>query len=67
MYVLIDRKSVNGCETQNSCDSISQLMMQLKLVKSEADEDRYMAEIREDVAQQRRIENLLQGTNVIIY
>ena len=45
MYVAIERRPVNGCEIQNSCDSRSQVMMQLKLVKSEADEDRYLAEI----------------------
>ena len=43
MYVAIDRNPANGCEIQNSYNSRSQVIMKLKLVKSEADEDRYMA------------------------
>ena len=62
----IDHKPVNGCKIQNSCGAISQVMMQLKLVKSEADEDRYMAEIRSDAAQQRRSVYLLPVTNLLI-
>ena len=42
MYVVIYCKSVNECEIQNSCDDRSQVMIQLKLVKLDADEDRYM-------------------------
>ena len=45
MYMTIDRKLVNDCDIQSSSDDISQLMMQLKLLKSGADEDRYMVEI----------------------
>ena len=41
-------------------------MMQLKLVKSEADKDRYMAETREDASHQRRSIHLLYGTKVLI-
>ena len=40
--------------------------MQLKLVKSEADEDRYMAEIRADAAQHITSVHLLHGTKVLI-
>ena len=67
VYLVIDRKPVKGCEIQNSCDARSQMMMQLKMVKSEADEDRYMAEIIEYAAQQRRSLCLLHGTKVIIH
>ena len=66
MYVAIDHKPVNGCEIQNSCDAISQVMMQLKLVKSEADEGRYMVDIRADAAQQRQIVHRLHGTKVLV-
>ena len=66
MYVVIDNKPINGCEIQNSRDSISQVMMQLKLVKSEADEDRYTEKIRADVSHQRQSVNLLHGTKVLI-
>ena len=45
MYMTIDRKLVNDCDIQSSSDDISQLMMQLKLLKSGADEDRTMVEI----------------------
>ena len=41
--------------------------MQLKLVKPEADENRYMAEIRADAAQKRRSVYLLHRTKVPIY
>ena len=37
MYVEIDLKPVNGRDIQNSCDSRSQAMMQLKSMNSEAD------------------------------
>ena len=67
VYLVIDRKPVKGCEIQNSCDARSQMMMQLKMVKSEADEDRYMAEIIEYAAHQRRSLCLLHGTKVIIH
>ena len=40
MYVAIGRNPLNGCQIQNSCDAISQVMMQLKLVKLEAAYDR---------------------------
>ena len=40
MYMAIDCKPVNGCEIQKSYDEKSQVMMQLMLVKLEADEDR---------------------------
>ena len=66
MCVVIDNKPINGCEIQNSRDSRSQVMMQLKLVKSEADEDRYMEKIRADVSHQRKSVNLLHVTKVII-
>ena len=48
MCEAIDHKPVNGCEIQNSCDARYQVMMYLKLLKLEADEDMYMLEIRED-------------------
>ena len=66
MYVVIERKPVNGCEIQNSCDVGSQVMMQLKLVKSEADEDRYMVKIIAYAAHQRRSVHLLHRTMVLI-
>ena len=40
-------------------------MMQLNLVHSEADEDRYIAKIRADVAQQRPSVHLLHGLKVL--
>ena len=43
------------------------MAIQLKLVKSEADEDRYMAEIRADMAQHIYIVHLFHGTKVLIY
>jgi len=36
MYVAIDRKPEDGCEIQNACDGVSGIMMQLKLVKTQA-------------------------------
>ena len=66
VYVEIDRKPVNGCEIQNSCDARSQVIMQFKLVKLEADEGRCMAEIRAETAQQRTSLHLLYGTKVLI-
>ena len=66
MCVTIDRKPVNGCEIQQSCDSRSQVMMQLKLEKSEADEDRYIAEIISDTAHQRQSVYMLHGMKVLI-
>ena len=41
-------------------------MMQLNLVNSGDDEDRYMAEIISDAAQQRRIVNLVHGKKLIV-
>ena len=38
MYVAIERKPEDGCEIQNSCDGVSGIMMQLKLVKTQAHE-----------------------------
>ena len=66
MCVAIDRKPVNGCELQNSSDARSQVMIQLMLVKSEADEDRYMGDIRADAEQQRRIVHMLHRSKVLI-
>ena len=66
MYATIDRKTVNVCEIQNSCDAIYQVMMQLKLVKLEDDKDRYMAEIRAYTSQQRPSVHLLHVTKVLI-
>ena len=66
MYVEIGRKLANGCEIKNSCDSRSKVMMQLKLVMSEADEDMYMADIRSDAAQQIWSVHLLHVTKVLI-
>ena len=40
--------------------------MQLKLVNSEAGEDRYMADIRADVAQLRQSVHMLHRTKAII-
>jgi Transposase IS4 len=37
-YVAMDRKPEHGCEIQNCCDGVSGIMMQLKLVKSQAAE-----------------------------
>ena len=66
IYVEINRKLVNGCKTQNSRDAIYQVMMQLKLVKYKAEEDRFTAEIRVDSAQQTPSVHLLHGTKVLI-
>jgi len=38
MYVAIDRKPEDGCEIQNACDGVSGIMMQLKMVKTQAHE-----------------------------
>jgi hypothetical protein len=40
MYISFDRKPEDGCEVQNSCCGISNIMLQLKLVKSEREESR---------------------------
>ena len=66
MYGAIYRNPVNGCEIQNSCDSRSCVMMQLKLLKSEADNDRYVVEIISDAAHQRRSVHMLHITNVLV-
>ena len=65
MFVVIDRNPVNVSEIQNSCNARSQVMTQFNLVKSEADEDRYMAEIRSYASQQRKSGHLLYGTRVL--
>ena len=38
MYVAIDRKPEDGCEIQSACCALSGIILQLKLVKSEAAE-----------------------------
>ncbi len=42
MYVTIDCEPENGCENQDSCDGVAQIMLCLWLVKDEADERRYL-------------------------
>ena len=66
MHMAIDCKPVDGCEIQNLCDSRSQVMIHMKLVKLDADKDRYMMEIISGAAHQRRIVHLLHGTKVLI-
>ena len=39
-YVAMDRKPENGCEIQNAACIDSNIMIQLKLVKSKEDEER---------------------------
>ena len=39
-YVAMDRKPENGCEIQDACDGRSKIMMQLKLVKGAAENER---------------------------
>ena len=38
MYVVIDRKPKNGCETQNACCGRSTIMMRLRLLKTSEEE-----------------------------
>ena len=66
MYEEIERKPVNGREIQNSCNTRSQVMIHLKLVKSEAFEDRYMADIIVNGSHQRPSVNLLHIMKVLI-
>ena len=40
----MDRKPENGCEIQDACDGRSRVMIQLKLVKGQADNDRMSTE-----------------------
>ncbi len=42
IYVAIDHKPENGCEIQDSCHSVAQIMLHLWRVKDEADERRYL-------------------------
>ena len=53
MYVEIYHRQVNAFDIQNSCDVISQVIMQLMLVKFEAYGDRYIEDIRTDEEQYR--------------
>ncbi len=41
IYVAIDCKPENGCEIQDLCDGVAQIMLHLWLDKDEADERRY--------------------------
>ena len=43
-YIEIDRKPENGCEIQNAADGVSDIMMQLKLVKTSSGEDPHYPE-----------------------
>ena len=66
IYIGIYHKPVNGCEIQDSCDTRSQVMMQLKLVKSWADEDKYISEIKAEATQHRRSVHLSYRTKALI-
>ena len=66
IYMVIDHTPVNRCDIKKSCDAISQVTMQLKLLKLEDEEDRYMAYIRADVAHQIGSVHLLHRTKVLI-
>jgi len=39
MYVAIDRKPENGCEIQNSCCAKSNIMLQMKLVTTNTEDE----------------------------
>ena len=43
-YIAIDRKPENGCEIQNAADGVSDIMMQLKLVKTSYEKDLHSPE-----------------------
>ena len=43
IYVAIDRKPENGCEIQNLADARAYVMLQLKLVEHEENENQYLA------------------------
>ena len=58
MYVALDRKPDNGCEIRNSECGISGIMMRLKLVRNEENEDSHL-KIGED--------GLHHGTRVMKY
>jgi hypothetical protein len=58
VYVALDRKPDNGCEIQNACCGRSGVMIQLKLVKSQQEEEG--AYLQEDD------DGLLHGTKVLL-
>ena len=64
MYVAIDRKPENGCEIQNLADARAYVMLQLKLVEHEENENQYLAGLANGQEQGGPI-NLGHGTNVI--
>jgi len=56
-YVSIDRKPENGCEIQDLCDGKSKIMVRLKLVKGQLDNERMQREDSDDTG--------LHGTRVL--
>ncbi|KAL7462969.1 hypothetical protein ACHAXS_003342 [Conticribra weissflogii] len=65
MYVAIDHKPENGCEIQDSCDGVAQIMLRLRLVKDEADERRYLDALAVG-GEQGHGENVGHGTKVAL-
>ena len=56
-YIAIDKNPENGCETQNSADGFSGIMIQSKLVKNSYEEDLHYTEEHD---------GLLHGTKVML-
>ena len=65
MYVAIDCKPENGCEIQDSCDARAQVMLHLKIVKQEHDDEEYLKQL-EGGMQQVNGEKLIHGTKVCL-
>jgi len=59
-YVAMDRKPENGCEIQDPCDSRSKIMMQLKLVKGTAENERLAREEASGLHGTRVLKELVQ-------
>ena len=55
-YIVIDRNTENGCDIQNAADGVSDIMIQLQLVKTSSEEDFHSPEEHD---------GLLHGTKVI--
>ncbi len=65
MYVAIYGKPENGCEIQDSCDGVAQIMLRLQLVKDEADEQRYSDDLAAG-CKHGHGENVGHGTKVVL-
>ena len=60
-YILIDRKTENGCEIQNNDDGVDGIMMKLKFVKTSSEEDLHSTEEHDGLFHGNKvILNLLQ-------